>query len=120
MLSVELMKAAYEILKKANRLDLAEQLMNGREDLLNLREENLQLKQDNESLKQKLKLKSEIIYERGLCWIEEDEMTKDKSKTPICPQCWQVDGIVNRLPIQVWGQRPGIQCAKCKRIFYLE
>jgi len=120
MQPLDFIKTAYDVLQKANRLDLAEQLTGLREDLLNLREENLELKEENENLKQQLRIKSKIVYEQGICWIEEDEMTKDKSKTPICPQCWQVEGIVNRLPIQVWGQRPGIQCASCKRIFHLK
>ena len=120
MLSVEFIKTALDVFQKANRLDLVEQLTSGREDLLNLREENYQLKQDNESLKQKLKLKSKIIYERGLCWIEEDEMTKDRSKTPICPQCWQVDGIANRSPIEEWHQGRGISCSRCKGVFDLK
>jgi len=118
MTSLDWIKTASEILKKANQLEMAEKLMDLREELLDIREINMGLKTENEGLKEQLKFKGQITYENGICWIKDDEMSTDDTPTPICPQCYQINKSVNRLPIIKRGSgTPFINCQKCDKAF---
>ncbi len=117
MINVDTIKALNEILKKANRLDLAEEITSLREELVTIKEKNIKVIEENSNIKKQLELKSKIIYEKGICWIIEDEMKKDKSNTAICPICWQIDKIVLRIEPQLYSYGPnskrrGINCRK--------
>lgn len=122
MSSLDWIKTAYDTLKKANQLEIAEKLMDLREELLEIRESNLNFKTENEELKRQLEFKGKIKFEKGICWIENDEMSPSDSPTPICPQCYQTEKIVNRLPIATYYQPsgPGIHCNKCKKTFRIK
>ena len=111
-MTMEFLKVAYNVLKEANRLDLAEKILNLREELIDLKEEKLRLLEENNDLKEKLTLKSKITFDKGVCWIIDDEMKPDKSNTPICPTCWQEDGIVKRINPEYFGRNLGINCRK--------
>jgi hypothetical protein len=118
MSSLEWIKTAYEALKKANQLEIAEKLMGLREELLEMRETNLGLKKENEELNEKLKYKGKIFYEKGICWITNDEMSSSDTPTPICPQCYQINNYVNRLPIiRRRSVPPFINCQRCNKVF---
>ena len=119
MSSLEWIKTAYETLKKAGQLEIAEKLIELREELLEIRELNLNLKSDIEEVKKQLEFKGKIKFEKGICWIENDEMTASNSPTPICPQCYQTKKIINRLLVQDYIEGPGIQCNLCKNIFHI-
>lgn len=120
MATKDLIKLVYDVLKEANRLDLAEEIVELRNNNLDLKEENLKLREAKTSLEEQLNTKSSIFFDRGINWIEEDEMTKDKSNTPICPKCYASDKLVMRLSIRTFGERPGVHCKNCKMIHHIE
>ena len=120
MSTTEFIKIAYNVLKEANRLDLAEDIITFREELIDLKERNLKLEEENAELKQKIKIKSQIVFERGICWIVEDEMTNATENTPICPLCWQQDGIVNRITPEQYMGKLGIACRRNHGVFKIK
>lgn len=95
MVKFENLKMVYDLLEKAHRLDLVKDIQDLREELLSAREDNHKFRESNAELKEQLKLKSQIVYDKDICWVLNDEMTTGNGKTPICPKCWQIDGIVN-------------------------
>ncbi len=119
MSSLDWVKTAYETLKKANQLEIAEKLMGFREELLGIREKNLNLKAENDNLINQLEFKGKVKFEKGICWIENDEMSTSNSPTPICPQCYQTKNIINRLPEIEYVAGPGIKCNLCKGFFHI-
>lgn len=117
MVSLDILKSAYSVLKEANRLDLAAQITDLRQEMLNLKEDNLNLKEENSKLKEQLELNSKIIFKNGICWLLEDNMKEDNSPTIICPHCWQVDKIVNRIEPYEATDGKYIDCSTCKNVF---
>ncbi len=88
--------------------------------MLDLKEQNIKLREEARSLQEKLSLQSKIAFEKGVYWIEEDEMTKDKTKTPICPRCWDMDKTVVRQRIDmygIYGNVNGFECKNCGKFF---
>ena len=100
-------------------MDLFEKLLDYRVEMADVRKDNLKLRDEVVQLKEQLKLKSQVVFERGINWIECDEMTKDKSKTPICPKCYATGKVVMRLSIENWDGGPGAYCPICKMVHRL-
>ncbi len=96
---------------------MAEDLVELRQEMLDLKEQNIKLREEARSLQEKLSLQSKIAFEKGVYWIEEDEMTKDKTKTPICPRCWDMDKTVVRQRIDIHGESTGFHCSNCGKFF---
>ena len=117
MSTFEWVRAAYETLKKAGHLDYAENLMSLREDMLELRETSLNLKEENKKLKDQLTFNGKVKFEKGICWIEDDEMTAEDTPTPICPQCYQVKMVTNRLSTYDSYGTLSINCKECGKTF---
>ncbi len=112
MVNFENLKLVYDLLAKAQRQDLVKDIQDLREALLDSRDENRELREKNNELGEQLKLKSQIIYERGICWVVDDEMTSDKAKTAVCSRCWQIDKIVNRIPLSKYSDGWAILCSR--------
>jgi hypothetical protein len=98
---------------------LAEQLNDLRAEMLETKEANLALREKIAVLKQELELKSKIVFDRGICWVIDDEMTTGEDRTPICPQCWQSDRVVNRQKIEQNRSSLTIRCQRCKTVHKL-
>ena len=116
----ESLKALYELLKEANRIDLIEQITNLREELIEVREKNLKNKEVIENLQKQLTNKSKISFDKGICWLTDDELTTSHEKTAVCPQCWQVDSIINRLVVNNNANYVFIRCNKCEKTFEIK
>ena len=119
MSTTDVVKALLTLAKEANRLDLAEDLVELRREALDLKEENAMLREQIKSLEEKVSLQSKVVFEKGIYWVEEDEMTRDKSKTPICPRCWDVDRIVVRQALTKRHLGLGFRCSNCNNIFHV-
>ena len=120
-MSLNTMKTIYEFLNKAKRLDLIEKLNEIRSEMLETKEANQSLREKVTELNKQLELKSKVVYDKGICWIEGDDMTDSDKRTPICPQCWQVNGIANRLTIETNISENGlIRCKNCGKVHHLE
>jgi hypothetical protein len=105
--TLDYVKAAIELAKKAQQVEIAEQLMEVREELLSLREDNHKLREENAGLSKRLKLSTEMKFDRGAYWTHSDA-TKDG---PFCPRCWDVDGKQVRLARK---ERFHPSCPQCK------
>ena len=120
-MSMEIIKEAVALARKYDNIELYQKLLTVEENLVELREENLKFREEIGSLNERLKLKSQIIFEGVTYWIEDDEMTKDSSRTPICRNCYDKEGKVFRLPIESGFEPDGapnrfILCHNCKFI----
>lgn len=81
-------------------------LIDLREQVSDLEEENRRLKAENAELRAKLVSRKKLERVGGACFILED----DGSKTgPVCPNCYEHDGIVMLLERANGGAR----CSRC-------
>jgi predicted amino acid dehydrogenase len=110
--TLDWIKEGVELAKKANRLDLAAEMLEQQAENLELKKQILELKEENEELKKQMELDSNVTFDKGICWLHDDSKTDMVDPTPICPKCWQFDKIVNRLPIESYQGGRGIQCRK--------
>ena len=118
MATKDMIKLVYDVLKEANRLDLAEEIVELRNNNLDLKEENLTQKQRILELTNQVELDDSIVFHEGVNWILNDSKTQGNEPTPICPRCWGVEKIVVRQKLQSYGSNGlGFNCQNCGKHF---
>lgn len=115
-------KDLLKLVKEANNIELHEGILEVKGRMLELEEINQQLKKEVSLLEEKLSLKEKLIFDNGVYWIAQDPMSKDKTDTPICPTCYDKNGGVMRLKVQVVGYSGEnyIECPDCKTYITIE
>jgi len=119
MSMIEVIKEAVTLARKYDNIELTQELLTAEEDYIELKRENLKLREEVNNLREQLKLKPKISWYGHLYWIEEDELTKGKSRTPICNNCYDKEGKVFRLSPKLGFGSEGerhqyVGCHNCK------
>ena len=114
------LKDAIKLAQKYQQTELYEQLLSVREELNDLREQNLSLKEENRLLREASEIRDSIVFRLGTHWITNDAMNDGKD-TPICPRCWDVEGIAVRQTIRGFtSTRSGFTCNNCEKRTHVE
>ncbi|NMC43102.1 MAG: DNA replication initiation control protein YabA [candidate division Zixibacteria bacterium] len=114
------LKDAATLLKELQRMDLYEALLNVREELQGIREENLRLRGENRNLREQVEVQQTIDFDKGIYWVRNDPFSKEKTDTPVCPRCWDVDKKIVRgiITTREEGGR-SLLCSNCGKYFDL-
>jgi regulator of replication initiation timing len=118
---LEALKDATKLAQKYQQMDLYEKLLSVREELQQIREENLRLRDEHKNLREQLEVQQTMDFDKGIYWVRNDPFSKEKTDTPVCPRCWDVDKKIVRGIIKVPGDGiPYMKCKNCDKYFDLE
>jgi hypothetical protein len=120
MSTTDFVKTALNVFKEANRLDLAEELVQLRQDKLAVDEENLQLRRELQALKNSSETEKHVRFEGGLHWLLADPVAGGDSKTPICGRCWDAERLVIRQVLERTDREIGYRCQNCTKWLFIE
>lgn len=119
---IESLKDAGELALKYKQMDIYEKLLAIREELAAIKEQNLQLIAENRDLKEALSFKEKLIFENGVYWIQEDKMTPNRDRTPICPHCYDASKAIFRLQVleNPNNRDKDVCCHGCKNVVTIQ
>jgi hypothetical protein len=120
MSTTDFVKTALNVFKEANRLDLAEELVQLRQDKLAVEEENLRLKSELQKWKVSAETEKQVRFEGGLHWLIADPVAGGESNTPICGRCWDAERLVIRQVLERTDRKLGYRCQNCAKWQFIE
>lgn len=106
----DLSKAA-SVLRKADKINEYEIILQAQEKLVDYQKRNSELESQNNILRDKLEIKENLIFEKNAYWINKNQ-TKEG---PYCTLCWDDEKKLIRITegsyIGGWAL-----CSKCKKL----
>ncbi len=107
-------KDAIDVAKRFDQTELYDKLLKLREEMSELRDDNIAKTEKIRELEEQLKLKALIEFDKGVYWIRNDPAAGGECDTPICPNCYDSEKKVMRLPICTLSSGPVVYCWNCK------
>ena len=99
---------AVELVKKGLTIEAQEKIISLREATIALEDRILILEEENRDLKKQLEIKGKIKYEAPYYWLSEGE----ERDGPYCQVCYDKEGKLIRLQVQVQGRWLCLSCGK--------
>lgn len=106
-------KAILQLAKKANQIEIIQQVIELQQQLLEIQEELAALREENTRLKDVSALRERLQPERGVYWMGDGRTEQDG---PFCTTCFDVHGKLVRL---TYTMRDVVQCGNCENIVSL-
>ena len=110
---IDYFKAAFDLAKKAQSVELQGELMAMREDYNSLHEENIDLKQQLRALQEQQQIEGTLTY-RAPAYYRRAEGGKEDG--PYCQRCWDVDRRLVRVSVLQSRLRVRPHCPQCNVI----
>jgi hypothetical protein len=108
---IDYFRAAFDLAKKAQSVELQSELLAMREDYNMLQEENTALKQQVRALQEQHQIQGALTY-RAPAYYHQTERGKEDG--PYCQRCWDVDRRLVR--VKILDTHGGLQpiCPQCQ------
>ncbi|MGB9681219.1 MAG: hypothetical protein ACPLXL_01610 [Minisyncoccia bacterium] len=90
----DILKSIGETLRKADKIEEYQKILDVQEKLLEMQKKITDLEEENKSLKEKLKIKGNLIFENNAYWIKKGGSNKDG---PFCSRCWDKNNELIRM-----------------------
>lgn len=107
---IDYFKAAFELAKKAQSVELQSELLSMREDYNTMREENAALKDQVKLLEQAEITAKDLVY-RSPAYYRKVAGGADEG--PFCSRCWDVDRRLVRCTINLMTGEAIAMCQQC-------
>lgn len=109
---IDYFKAAFEIAKRAQSVELQSELMAMREDYNALHEKNIELQEKLKALEDGLRIVGTLEYRAPAYYRKLENGTEDG---PFCQRCWDADRMLIRLHVTRHARTGGnlYHCGQC-------
>lgn len=112
-MALEWIKAALEVARKADNVELERQLMDARSEFNDMREENFALQKRVKELEEQLRRAQGGVFFREPWYFTKDEAGKEDG--PFCPHCYDTKQQLVRAPRwNLGGGGVKQECPACK------
>ena len=98
------LKSVAGVLRKADKIEEYQKILEIQGKLLELQKRNTDLESENKNLKEKLTIKGSLKYDRNAYW-------DDQGGGPFCSRCWESDKQLIRM--QPLGNPEYFSCPNC-------
>jgi hypothetical protein len=104
------LKSVGKVLQEAGKIEQYKQILEAQEKLLEMQKKIQELENENMELRGSLKIKENLIFEKGMYWILED----NKKDGPFCSVCYDDKKKLIRLHA---GMNERSFCKACRNYF---
>ncbi len=103
------LKSIGKVLQEAGKIEQYRQILETQEKLLEMQKKINELEEENKNLKEKVKIKEDLIFEKNIYWLKNEDGVREG---PFCACCWDSDEKL--IHLNHYENSNTLQCPKCR------